>query len=412
MHINRSLWLALALTAATASGNLESLRRAPRKVYNLMTYYPAFRNDDQYYNVNVTFNNQVLPIFLDTGSGDLFIASDECNVRDAAVDFGLNFSQSSTKVSRNESFGTIVGPGLVLGFQSFLDLSISGRSLARDVPIPLVNYTDPTEFQSGSFSGIWGLSPRNISRNFYYNQRLPLIDTLISHNLLESPCFSLSLPRLGDPNPHQGQLTLGGVEELHSEHDFVSADIIETINRNYDVLAPQSWTAILEGIRFNGQGIPVGKGYIDPQERYVSLVDSGAQKIMFRRPEFEAISAAFVGKTIVQPDQNVYFDCSIPQSLELKYNGVWYPIDPLDIIIPSDHGIVDGIDMCHAALGTWDRDFGDSLNGTPFLRNVITKFDYVSNKMYSVTPRLGFASITNLVAAQKRYSSVYQARLL
>ena len=74
-------------------------------------------------------------------------------------------------------------------------------------------------------------------------------------------------------------------------------------------------------------------------------MDSGAQQLLFRREEFGAIAAAFRGKTIVQPDKAIYFDCSIPQLLELKYHDRWFPVDPLDLIIPSDHGVKDGKEL-------------------------------------------------------------------
>lgn len=71
----------------------------------------------------------------------------------------------------------------------------------------------------------------------------------------------------------------------------------------------------------------------------MSPMDTGSQQILFRRSEFAAIAAAFKGNaTIVQEGYAIYFDCSIPQLLELKYHDTWFPVDPLDLIIPSDHG--------------------------------------------------------------------------
>ncbi|KAF5247310.1 hypothetical protein FANTH_6401 [Fusarium anthophilum] len=228
---------------------------------------------------------------------------------------------------------------------------------------------------------------------------------MIKRRLLEKPVFSLSLPRLGDPmSPPKGKLTLGGIEEIHKDVSITYNDIIDNPNYNYDgfPLQPQSWTAQLQAVRMNGKLIPVQRGDLDPKGRYLSLMDSGSQQLMFRRQEFSAIAAAFKGKTIVQAETAVYFDCSIPQLLELKYHDRWFPVDPLDLIIPSDHGMKDGKELCHAALGVWDRTFADSIIGVPFLRNVISVFDYVKFETYTVQPRLGLAGLTDAKYAMER----------
>lgn len=84
------------------------------------------------------------------------------------------------------------------------------------------------EFQNGSFSGILGLSMRNVSREYYRWQRLPPVDAMISEHLLEKPMFSLTLPRLGDPDATTGKLTLGGIEEKYKDVKITSGDIINT----------------------------------------------------------------------------------------------------------------------------------------------------------------------------------------
>lgn len=74
-------------------------------------------------------------------------------------------------------------------------------------------------------------------------------------------------------------------------------------------------------------------------------MDSGSSRLLFRRTEFEEIAAAFNGKTVVNPDQNIYFDCSAAQLVELKYHDTWFPIDPLDMISSDDHGAVNGTEL-------------------------------------------------------------------
>lgn len=131
----------------------------------------------------------------------------------------------------------------------------------------------------------------------------------------------------------------------------------------------------------------------------------------FRPEELDAIAAQFKGPILYPGNRDIYFDCSIPQLMELKYFGEWYAVDPLDLVIPSDHGLVNGTEYCHAALGQWTRTFGDSIIGLPFLRSVLSVFDYISNDLVP-QPRVGFASLVDGAAAVARYSDVLPSRLL
>ncbi|KAM0467217.1 hypothetical protein ACHAP7_012160 [Fusarium lateritium] len=389
------------------------VRQKGKSTYVSEVYIPDNRKDDQFYNIDINFNGQTLPIFLDTGSADIMVAADTCNVVNVASGCYLSKTYKLGKTTKlGSEFGTVVGVGGVSGNISALPVTIGGLRVDK-LSTPLINYADTNEFQEGSFSGILGLAPRNVSRNYYFNHKLPPIDDMITRGLLDLPKFSLSLPRFGDLSSRKGKLTLGGIEALPPGASVTYNEIINSPNYNYDnkPFAPQSWTAELQAIRMNGKLIKVKRGSIDPKGRYMSLMDSGAQTILFRYDEFTAVANAFKGKKIIQDGHAVYFDCSVPQLLELKYHDRWFPVDPLDLIIPNDHGVTKGTDMCHAAIETWDRAFADSIIGVPFLRNVISVFDYVTPDLYKVQPRLGLASVTNGANAMKRYPLAYKSRI-
>lgn len=68
---------------------------------------------------------------------------------------------------------------------------------------------------------------------------------------------------------------------------------------------------------------------------------------------------------------------------------------------------------CLSTLRPYDSTlFGDSLMGLPFLRSVLAVFDYVSEDMYSVPPRLGLASVVDEEKALKRYGELRWSRML
>lgn len=92
----------------------------------------------------------------------------------------------------------------------------------------VANYSAPNEFQQGTFSGIIGLGLRNTSRQNYYYNRLPLIDSMILGGKLKAPKFSLSLARLGDPESIAGHLTLGAIESLPTNPKITYNEVINT----------------------------------------------------------------------------------------------------------------------------------------------------------------------------------------
>ncbi|KAF4305485.1 Peptidase A1 [Botryosphaeria dothidea] len=391
--------------------------RQSGKVGVLDIVIPPNRNDDQYYISYINFEDQTIPVFLDTGSGDLFIGSNQCNTTDPQSGCYLSTIyelDNNTVIVPNETFGTVVGVGGVNGNQSIMSVDFGGVEIG-DLAVPLIYYASVGEFQNGSFGGIFGMSPRNVSRNYYFFSRLPAVEAMISEGLLEKPVFSFTAPRLGDPDsPSAGKLTFGAIEEVETSGEITYNDIIDTPNYGLEgyPLAPQSWTLELEGVRLNGAEINLTQGSLDADGRYISLIDSGAQTILLRPQDFDALAPLFNGPTTFQSGFAVYFDCAIPQLLELKYHGEWFAVDPLDLIIPSDHGSVNGTEMCKAALGSWSRTFADSILGVPFMRNVVSVFDYVTEDLYAVKPRVGLGRLTDAEKAVARYADVYKGRLL
>lgn len=93
----------------------------------------------------------------------------------------------------------------------------------------LIWYAVRNQFQGASFSGLIGLSMIAVSRQKYFNNRPPLFDALVSDGVIEKPVFSISLPRLGDPDSEPvGKLTLGGIEPAYADLNITYSDIINS----------------------------------------------------------------------------------------------------------------------------------------------------------------------------------------
>ncbi|KAK8062870.1 hypothetical protein PG997_014967 [Apiospora hydei] len=451
-----SFALALFWTLSTLS-QVENLVPDHEAVYatSLLVHIPPNSNDDAYHIVSVDLDGQSMPLNIDTSTGDTFVASDQCdtaNSKSGCYALDAAFKLEENTIIHNQKFELEVGIGRSTGQLATLRANVSGLEVQiLDVKlisyIALIDKAMPDSFQHGSFAGILGLGMRTSSSQWLQFQKLPLIDTLITQGKLAKPLFSLRFPRLGDPNAMAGIFSLGEIEgRVHAEADQIqrcrSVLVVSTPRHtNQTSLAPfdwhmlthrkrspentndlstSAWSVSLEGLRMNGVESPVSQGQVRPDAKHVSVIDSGAPHIYLPTDDLHAVVKNFEGKTEVRrkssqgfPGEEVYFECSVPQSLELKVNGVWYLVDPLDMLVShSSHTAEDGTVMCRAGIGSrQSAKLGDSVLGMPFLRSVFTIYDYMSTDMFSKTPRLGLLSLVDQRLAKSRYVDLYTNRL-
>ncbi|KAF4334667.1 eukaryotic aspartyl protease [Fusarium beomiforme] len=413
--------------------------KGPGSVQTLPIKLPSVTElGDTYYAVDVTCDGQTLPVMLDTGSADLLLVSNNCpnNPTSGCYNSTPFEIKPTTNMPLNQSFFTIVGTGPVFGNQSILDVEFGAEEmLARDLGVGLVYNAVQMEFQNGSFSGILGMGLRNVSRQFYEFQELPPFDTLVAQKRTRSPKFSTIFPRYADPHsPKEGRLTIGGIdEEAQNGRHITYSDMLDSPNYNYpgDPLAPQLWSIAVEEMRMNGQNVSLpesGKSSMnssssrackEPIDMQVGIVsgtpyraalDSGTSFMAVGGVVLDEIANHIVGQS-ESTGIGISFDCSKPQHLQIKMNGQWIDINPLDLITPGDWYMQNGTQMCRASVNAQSTSAADGLFGVPFLRNVLAVFDYVIDDMYFVQPRIGLAPMTNWSLALERYASSYKARV-
>ncbi|GAB1527052.1 hypothetical protein RhiTH_010227 [Rhizoctonia solani] len=358
-------------------------------VFELPIGFGQGRHDDQYATVDGIFDGQTMPLLLDTGSSDTFIASDKCTVCDAYNTFEI---KPTTNISDKE-FGTTVGEGSVSGPMAFLDTNLGGLVLPQQ----------PIEY--------------------------PILTTAIQKSKLRNPRVGLSLPRWGDSSRQTGKLTLGKSELFICKGSIINHlvfgaggidpdiptesihyfDTVNVTNYNYEglPLTRQFWNANITSLRFNGQDIPLFGSLTEGLS--IGLLDTGASDVMCRPGSLDAIVAAING-TKHSNGHDIFIECDKPQIMEFQFGDKWYPINPIDLITPGVTADYSGTTFCRASLGSWSRTGGDCIIGLPFFRNVYAVLDYVDSN-FQPQPRVGLASTTNLEQALKEFPSKWQTRM-
>ncbi|KAF2019789.1 acid protease [Aaosphaeria arxii CBS 175.79] len=337
------------VVSLTSSANIASLD----------VFLPPNRHDDTYQLVNVTINNQIIPLVIDTSSGDCIVASAECNSTDIesgcySLESGFE-ARNVAVIDHNKKFDTFIGRGRVIGNVMTNPMTIFDTEV-KNFSAALIEEAWVNEFENGSFAGYLALGMQTTSSIMRKFHLLPFLDTLIAQGHLEKPMFSLSAARYGDPSQPFGRLTLGGIPEEHTNSKITYGDVLPFARFTDESTSPErldhtgffAWSTELQGIRINGVEIPVTPGRVRRDQKHVSIIDSGASTLRLSPATFQAIIPYLHGRTSVDSDWKgnfVIFECSKPQLLELKFLDSWFPIDPLDLLEANTQVNINGTEM-------------------------------------------------------------------
>ncbi|ELU40929.1 Asp domain-containing protein [Rhizoctonia solani AG-1 IA] len=328
--------------------------------------------------VDGIFDGQTMPLLLDTGSSDTFIASDKCTVCDAYNTFEI---KPTTNISDKE-FGTTVGEGSVSGPMAFLDTNLGGLVLPQQSIVACGTLTKNILFL------------RRQSRKASY----------------ETPGSGYHF-RAGETRLAKlaNLLWASGIDPDIPTESIHYFDTVNVTNYNYEglPLTRQFWNANITSLRFNGQDIPLFGSLTEGLS--IGLLDTGASDVMCRPGSLDAIVAAING-TKHSNGHDIFIECDKPQIMEFQFGDKWYPINPIDLITPGVTADYNGTTFCRASLGSWSRTGGDCIIGLPFFRNVYAVLDYVDSN-FQPQPRVGLASTTNLEQALKEFPSKWQTRM-
>ncbi|KAG9083954.1 Type I transmembrane sorting receptor [Ceratobasidium sp. UAMH 11750] len=298
-------------------------------------------------------------IDFDTGSADLWVPSSECRRAGCRGknQYTPDSSSSASQVSTEREFSISYGDGSTASGPIYTDTVSAGGLSATGQAFSAVTQ-EARSFAQDPSDGIMGLGFSSISSigapTFF--------ETLVSHNAVNSPVFSMYLAS------NDSELYLGGTNSALYTGDITYSDLA---SKTY-------W-------------LTNGSASVDGTEAYngAMIIDSGTTLIVGETNSIDAwwqtVQGAGRCDEYICGSPGFYtFPCASPPNATFTFGGVSYPISP-------DHFNIGAIDYfsetCVGALvgsdGVPDNAW---IVGDAFMRNVYTVFDQGN-------ARVGFAKL-------------------
>ncbi|XP_026166324.1 gastricsin [Mastacembelus armatus] len=320
--------------------------------------------DTTYYGpISIGTPPQSFQVLFDTGSANLWVDSVYCNTQACNTHTKFNPQQSSTYVSKGQNFYLPYGAGSLYGVFGYDTVNVGGIVIPNQ-EIGLSTNEPGQNFVVAQFDGILGLSYPAISAG----GETPVMDNMISQNLLNADIFAFYLSRGGQ----QGSvLSFGGVD-----NNMYQGQVYWT-----PVTSQTYWQIGVNGFAINGQET----GWCS--QGCQSIVDTGTSMLTAPSQYLGSLMQA------IGAQQNQYgmyvVDCSqvnnLP-TLSFVISGVSFPLPPSAYIIQENQN---GYQYCSVGI---TPTYLPSQNGQPlwifgdvFLREYYSIYDRTNN-------RVGFAA--------------------
>ncbi|KAF5315415.1 hypothetical protein D9619_007345 [Psilocybe cf. subviscida] len=396
--------------------------------------------------IPINVGGKIFSLNLDTGSSDMWIASDICHENACANSNVARYSKSQSSLTTDlyidMKYGDSHSGTYASGTIGFDMVALhDGLNLARQ-PLGLIDDTTNLLVQYNA-SGIIGLgfpAGSDIQETMELNKQSgmindtggfilstpsngPFVPRLAMHGLLQEPMFAISLDRDTTQIGGHGTLSLGkipdGVDDgsltwipvrLYSAEDGGMPPPSFAPNQLY----PFRWEIELDGVFLDGERL--SDSAILPrgvkQRKASALIDTGNS--LLRGPEDVVAEILHkVSPTHSHDGSSTPVPCNVPRTLAFEIGGKMFPVDPHDFVSQHDltdannchlDNIVPADTPSHGSLFQWNL-------GTPFFRSNYVVFHYGNLTHPSVDPpRIGFKSKVPTNAGEILINAVEEAK--
>ncbi|KDQ62634.1 hypothetical protein JAAARDRAFT_54556 [Jaapia argillacea MUCL 33604] len=367
---------------------------------------PIANTHNAEYITNITLNGVSVPVMLDTGSSDLWVAENIPNAKDTGKAAKLSYAVGQA----NGDIWTaqLTFDDYTVNDQAFLMVT-NTSSFSMDIT-------------AQGFNGLVGLGPNTgsvIRDKMDSSAGDSMINRIFSQNASTSNFISFILDRQGDPTqPYTGQLTVSEVVPGLENITSMTKISVEKVHKLTDV--DQHWQILTD---VNGVIGPDGNPIViksiapaAPSGQLVAVLDSGYTLPQVPRAMSDAIYGRVQG-AVYDVNSGVWtIPCDQLINISFVFGGVTYPIHPLDTS-SSDFGMTDasGNPVCVGAFQPITSAFSllgeyDMILGMAFLRNTYTLLNYgdfiESSTTSNADPYVQLLSMTDPTVAHADFVKV------
>ncbi|TFY58044.1 hypothetical protein EVJ58_g6659 [Rhodofomes roseus] len=371
------------------------------------TLLPLHNTQNSEYIANITLGGREIPVLLDTGSSDLWVAGTIPQTTDLGMSESLSYAVGNAQGDINTA--TLNFGNYTVQDQAYL--------LVKDISTFSIN------IQAEGFEGLIGLGP-NTGSVIRDKMDDPKGDSVLARifqqNTTSSNYMSILLNREGDPNSAaSGHMT---ISEVVPGYEAITEMPKLSVMKDHKLTdLDQHWQTYTDVDGLIGpDGNPIAYDSIVPSApdgQLVVVFDSGFTLPQVPRKVSDAIYGRVQGAEWNTQYEAWTIPCTQMLNISFKFGGQTYPIHPLDVS-SSDFNLVNsnGDTVC---LGTFQpistSAFSllgeyDVILGMAFMRSVYALFDY-GNFVEDTSQDLGdpfiqLLSTTNATAAREAFVQV------
>jgi len=297
-------------------------------------------------------------ILMDSGSADLWVASEACQSV-AGGDCGqhqtLGSQSSSSFVASNTPFQVTYGTGAVAGALITDDIVVAGLTLKAHTFGVATQETADFSADTVPFDGLMGLAQSTLSQQ----KTLTPVESLAQQGLISDAITAYKISRTAD-NKNDGEITFGAPDPTK----FDPATLVTVDN----VSQQGFWEAAVDAVTVNGKDLGL--------QNRTAILDTGTTLMVLPQDDAAAIHAQIQG---AQDAGNGQFTvpCDLTESVALAFGGGSFAIDPRDIAVQP----VDSAGNCLSGItgGSFGTSNTQFLVGDVFLKNAYYVTDVGKN---------------------------------